>query len=1829
MTRTPSTSAIIPFTIGTAAIVADDVLTILAADDAFRALLAGSDAAAAGLADQLPSETAGRLRAALLAGAPHTEASVFLPRDGRPVRVRLSALRVPDENRDALPVYHLVLTDLSRLAQSPRAADLKKQTCAFIPDRAANIPFQYDFASDTMTYADQYRVLFGLEPVIPRFRARLSRGEALGGANDHFRTQFAAMDMPPGEFPECHVRTVDGGCRRFALFCTRLCDGAGNPLKAVGAVRDIDLHKRELDRQTDLTLYQAKANGKNRYEMFGHKSRNEIRNAAGPATDLATRVTRTSLLADIIDILFSVDDMDQGIDKALDFMGNALGVSAILIYEKSFDLKILDLTREWTARPEWSVQKQRRNLSAERFRLPLPDPGETIYSCSDLTTLPPDRREFDIDPAVTSLLQCDMVRDGVALGVISLEKRGTRRIWTRQEIDALALIAKLIGGHLSQTRSASLLRRHNETIRDIVNSLPGAFVYVVSKSTYRLLYFNRRIAERFPHARPGMTCHEAFQNRAAPCADCATRVAGNSGSACPLLRGSPFGDNARLFASDIGWENGESAYVALISEQTLTAEEREREQRSEAYIRVLCGTYDYVLDIDAAADHYELLALNENFRIPIPAAGAYTAIHNAFTDDHIVPDDRDVFRTRFSLPEMKAAFLAGTPAVEAEYRWLKPGFPSCWKHRIALPHRHADGSFHVLTYVRDITLQKEKELRSREEEADYLLALQSNYTEIFRIDLNTWHLSPLYYNSDQVAISTGATDLWDFVLQRVHNRVHPDCLPSVLEYYAPAHIRACVDRGEIAETEYRKRFGEDSPYRWIAATLRPVPGQPDAALVLLRDVSRVREEEANFYAALTNSYTEIYEMDLDEDTVRVISSSSGVDLGELTLSYRQDTLAIARTKIHPEDREAFLAFYDPDTLRHTLADGHQTTLDYRMRSVDGGWRALSGTVLAVPGAKNGKILVLTRDVTDQKTLEKDRHLQIQRFAIALRDTHSEIYEVDLDANQSTLLVKNSARLMPVGVDDLKDTDAIAAKAIYPDDRAKTVDAFTGAKLRQRFENGETEVSLEYRRLTVDGDYCWVQGVAVPLREENGTARKAVLLVKDIAERKREEQRRRLAEQYDRALRNIYDELYELNVTRDAYRIVYHMDDKYVTPPEEGRVSDAVSDVAEHMIHPDDKERFLAFFDLDAVRASFAAGREFLLGEFRKLWTDGAWHWASLTMFPLAPPGRAPRYEPGCDEPDEVYLVFIMDIDARKQAEEVARQNAVLENQRMADERYRIIVEQTNTLVFEWCKSNSTRFVSPELIRRFAGDYDDRDILRVWREDGVIHPDDLPLLEEFRHTAAVGEHAEMTVRFRRRTGGHIWCKAAISCLRDKRGVPYRYIGTLNDVDDATRSIQALRYRAEYDPLTGVHNMHTFYTRAEQLIRSHPEREYSIIRMDIDRFKVVNDLYGLEEGDRLLKTMADALRELMPERGVCGRLSGDIFCVCVDYTREEVMAFVNAMTEKLAAYPLASRLVPSFGICRVDSPDTPISVLCDWANLALKTVKGNVLVSYAFYDETLRNRILVEKNIENRMNEALEQGQFQLYLQPKVHIPTSRIIGSEGLVRWVPSDGTIIPPDKFIPLFEKNGFIIRLDEYIWEQACMTLRRWLDQGLVPTPMSVNVSRLHVHDTRLCEKLAALIDRYRLPPHLLELELTESMFLDNNDVLLETINTLQRRGFLLSLDDFGTGYSSLNLLKGLPIDIIKIDRGFLGEVGTSLRGRTVVRHTIALVRDLDLQIIAEGVETGEQAAFLLDAGCDLAQGFHYSRPVPVAQFERLAFGPMPPFPIDPEIRRVLDEWK
>ena len=698
----------------------------------------------------------------------------------------------------------------------------------------------------------------------------------------------------------------------------------------------------------------------------------------------------------------------------------------------------------------------------------------------------------------------------------------------------------------------------------------------------------------------------------------------------------------------------------------------------------------------------------------------------------------------------------------------------------------------------------------------------------------------------------------------------------------------------------------------------------------------------------------------------------------------------------------------------------------------------------------------------------------------------------------------------------------------------------------------------------------------------------------------------IARQYDAALRNIYDELYELNLTKNCYQIIYHVEGKYVIPAQSGVLSEAIRLVSSEMLHPDDKERFSRFFDMETIKNTFASGKECMIAEFRKLWVDGRFHWASITLFPV-------EHLAG---DDEILLCFIMDIGDKKRADEMEEQNRLLKKRQFDDERYRIIVEQTKTLVFEWVdgENDNKRYYSEKLKASLAGDYDSGgDLLTIWSESNVVHPNDSARFEAFvEDIRSKAEQIQTTIRLKMRDGSYRFCKICMTCLYNSDGKLKRIVGTINDVDEAVKSEKALKYRAEYDMLTGIYNVQAFYSHAQRLLTDYPEKKYAVVRMDINRFKFINDIYGIEAGDRLLQYIAQIFKYCVSEHDVFGRVGGDVFCLCVAYEEEnDLIGLVDKISKSLSKYRLGYKITPSFGICAVDDRNVPVSILCDWANLAMQTVKGNLVKTWAFYDDKLRARQLTERKIESEMEDALRTGQFEVYLQPKHNIASGKIIGAEALIRWNHPQEGLMRPNQFIPLFERNGFIIRLDEYVWEETCRILRSWLDRGFTPVPISVNVSRIHIYNPDFHEKLLSLLKKYAISPQFLELELTESTFIENPDELYELMGMLQKKGLNFSMDDFGTGYSSLNMLKDVPVDTIKLDRGFLTETAATRKGQLVVKYTISMAKQLDLNVIAEGVETENQAQFLQEAGCDMAQGFFFSKPMPVKDFESLVFTP------------------
>ena len=390
---------------------------------------------------------------------------------------------------------------------------------------------------------------------------------------------------------------------------------------------------------------------------------------------------------------------------------------------------------------------------------------------------------------------------------------------------------------------------------------------------------------------------------------------------------------------------------------------------------------------------------------------------------------------------------------------------------------------------------------------------------------------------------------------------------------------------------------------------------------------------------------------------------------------------------------------------------------------------------------------------------------------------------------------------------------------------------------------------------------------------------------------------------------------------------------------------------------------------------------------------------------------------------------------------------------------------------------------------------------------------------------------------------------------------------------------------------------------QRLNAYPDTKFALIQFDVKRFKLINENYGEDAGTEMLHFLTRQLNNYCSNPRLSARMSGDVFMLLTPYTdKDDILKTVSELQLNLKGFREYSYEFV-FGIYQIDDRSISVRTMCDCAAMARQSIKKNALESVAFYNKNMQNAIKERKFVESHMKKALDNNEFIIYLQPKFSISSGEAIGYEALVRWQSPECGMIYPDSFIPLFEENGFITKLDAYVWECACMVLRDWIDRHFTPLPISVNVSRANLDDESFLDVLDGLIDTYRLPKHLLELEITESI---ENDETLRMTEKIKEHGFTLLMDDFGSGYSSLNTLQDTRFDVLKLDREFFSTHMSNERGKKIIMHTISMSKDVGLGLIAEGVETDDQAQFLENCGCDTAQGYLYAKPMPVQEAEK-----------------------
>ena len=423
--------------------------------------------------------------------------------------------------------------------------------------------------------------------------------------------------------------------------------------------------------------------------------------------------------------------------------------------------------------------------------------------------------------------------------------------------------------------------------------------------------------------------------------------------------------------------------------------------------------------------------------------------------------------------------------------------------------------------------------------------------------------------------------------------------------------------------------------------------------------------------------------------------------------------------------------------------------------------------------------------------------------------------------------------------------------------------------------------------------------------------------------------------------------------------------------------------------------------------------------------------------------------------------------------------------------------------------------------------------------------------------------------------------------------------------SSKNIKRFQHNLLHDNLTGLYGREYFFEKVRQCLDRYPNETYWIFISNISELRIYNEVFGIEKGDEVLLANAKILRANANPKMVYGRISGDEFGVLVpdDESLESmVKSYVKCLEQKFSNN--CYRMIVHVGAYKLNDLKEQVASMCEKARIAMDNVKGQYESAYGVYDDDLFAKITNERKLIGEFSNAIKERQFCIFLQPQMR-SQGEAIGAEALVRWKHPEQGLISPDAFIPVFERVGLICELDMYVWEEAVKVLRRWQDMGQEDMYISVNISVKDFQNLDLIAIFSDLLKRYEINPKRLKLEITESVMMNDINSILDTFSKLQKLGFEIEIDDFGSGYSSFNMLKEICANVLKLDMGFLSKTENIARSQMILQSIITLSGELGMEVVAEGVEELEQVQQLRSMGCDLFQGYYFSRPIEVSEFE------------------------
>lgn len=599
------------------------------------------------------------------------------------------------------------------------------------------------------------------------------------------------------------------------------------------------------------------------------------------------------------------------------------------------------------------------------------------------------------------------------------------------------------------------------------------------------------------------------------------------------------------------------------------------------------------------------------------------------------------------------------------------------------------------------------------------------------------------------------------------------------------------------------------------------------------------------------------------------------------------------------------------------------------------------------------------------------------------------------------------------------------------------------------------------------------------------------------------------------------------------------------------------------------------------------------GEIRNKAKDGTFYWVDTTIVPFLNEAGKP-YQ---------YISIRNDISLRKKMEEEIRKS---------EEKYRLITENSSDLIAVIDGEANYLYVSPSHTNHLGHSLENIESsnLLEW-----VHVEDREILAHGIQQISLTKKVSSQLEFRIQTKakGYLYVETKISSILNESGYLQNFVLVMRDISERKKSEQTIYHLAYHDSLTELPNRRLFMDRLRREVQQAKrfQSQMAVLFLDIDRFKYINDSWGHEIGDLILMETAQRIKKCIRSGDLVARLGGDEFTVMLTNlaSKEEV----EGVTQRIhASFHDPIKLGKQFYhmSCSIGAAFFPVDgkdadELLKRADMALYSVKERGRDGYSFFHPDMEERSLERILLENELRKAIEHEQFHIDYQPKMDLSTGQIIGMEALVRWNHPELGKIAPNKFIPVAEETGLIIPLGEWVLRRGCEQAKQWQLQGYPPLKLSVNLSTRQFYQPNLLKNIQEILKDTGLNPQWLELEVTESVFADFDDAST-ILQAMRELGIHISVDDFGTGYSSFSYIKHLPVDTLKIDASFIRDIHRNKESQAIVKAILSIAETLNLNVIAEGVETKEQLAILSEDGCSQGQGYLFSKPLPSHDFER-----------------------